>query len=164
MKIFNTAFIFVLVFSNIAFGIELKPVSINNKKPTTKDLLQIHLELVSYRHKVLSDNIANLNTPGYEAKEVSMPTTLSDLAAAGNGGYKKIAMRLTSYKHISGHANADNKFSSHKLKDPLERKKNGNTVSLAQQINKISQNQSAYDTSLKISASSNSLISTVLGK
>lgn len=164
MKILSSIFFTILLISSYACGIELRSVGPVKKKATTNDLLSSHLNLVSFRHKILSENIANLNTPGYKADEVAMPTTLEELEVGSNKGHKKIALKITSQRHMPGHYSSNSKFASHKLKDPLEIKKNGNNVSLAQQVNKVSQNQTAYDTGLKISASTNSLISTILEK
>lgn len=164
MKTITLLIFFILSISNAAWAIELKAVGVTKKKATSQDLLRSHLDLVSFRHKILSENLANLNTPGYKANEVKMPSTIEELASGNNKGQKKIALKTTSKRHMTGRYSTDSNHVSHKLKDPLEVKQNGNNVSLAQQVNKLSQNQSAYDTGLKISASTNSLISTILGK
>jgi flagellar basal-body rod protein FlgB len=42
----------------------------------TVELMQDRLNLNSLNHKVISSNLANLNTPGYVAKELSFENTL----------------------------------------------------------------------------------------
>lgn len=163
MKILISLVLTILFTASSAWGIEMKAVGSAKKKATTNDLVRSHLNLVSFRHKVLSENLANLNTPGYKANEVAMPSTVEELAA-GSKGHKRITLKTTSARHLRGNHSSDSKYTAHKLQDPLEVKQNGNNVSLAQQVNKLSQNQTAYDTGLKISASTNSLISTILGK
>ena len=54
-----------------------------SKKHTTNDLFKSYLELSSFRHKVLSQNISNVNTPGYKADEVTMPDDFDGLAGKG---------------------------------------------------------------------------------
>ena len=165
MKTLAAIFLASLLAASSASGLELKTTGgAAKKKASTDDLLRSHLELVSFRHKVLSENVANLNTPGYKANEVAIPSSVEALAAGNNAGHKKIALKTTSKRHMLGRNSSNGRFVSHKLKDPLEIKQNGNNVSLSQQINKISQNQADYNTGLKVSASNNSLISTVLGK
>ena len=157
-------YIATLLYLIIAFS----PVYANDrkdKKPaTTNELIHSYLDLASFRHKVLSQNIANLNTPGYKADEVDIPKTINGLADRQKLKRKSISLATTSSKHMVGRNHSNNKFATQKLKDPYEIKPNGNNVSLAQQITKISQNQTGYDTAIKAYSSNNSLISTVLGK
>ena len=70
----------------------------------------------------------------------------------------------TSNHHLVGSRGEEEKFSSHKLQDPYEVKKNGNNVSMQQQITKLSQNKNEYAAAVKAYSTTNSLFSTVLGK
>lgn len=140
-----------------------KPNVREAKKYRTNDLFKSYLELSAFRHKTLAQNVANVNTPGYKADEVAMPDDFNDLRGKGNVS-KKITLARTSSKHIGGNKGADKKFSSHKLKDPYEVKKNGNNVSMAQQMSKISQNKNDYNVAVKGYATLNSLYGTVVGK
>lgn len=133
------------------------------KKHRTNDLFKSYLELSSFRHKTLAQNVANVNTPGYKADEVEMPDEFNGLM--GNGvASRKISMVRTSPKHIGGSKDSSGKFSSQKLKDPYEIKKNGNNVSMAQQMSKIAQNKNDYNVAVKGYATLNSLYGTVVGK
>ena len=140
-----------------------KPDMREAKKYRTNDLFKSYLELSAFRHKTLAQNVANVNTPGYKADEVEMPDEFNDLLGKG-GTSKKVVLGRTSSKHISGSKGSDKKFSSHKLKDPYEIKKNGNNVSMAQQMSKISQNKNDYNVAVKGYATLNSLYGTVVGK
>jgi flagellar basal-body rod protein FlgB len=138
-----------------------KPLT-KSKEPTTNQLLHNYLNRLSFRHKVLSQNIANINTPGYKANEVKMPENIADLELSK--GRRRLSLINTAYKHMKGRYAETNQFEIEKLKDPFEVKPNGNNVSLNQQITKISQNQTAYDAALKTYSISTGLISTALGK
>lgn len=140
-----------------------KPDARESKRYRTNDLFKSYLELSAFRHKTLAQNVANVNTPGYKADEVDMPDDFSDLVEKGKAS-KKISLARTSSKHISGSKGSDKRFSSHKLKDPYEIKKNGNNVSMAQQMSKISQNKNDYNVAVKGYATLNSLYGTVVGK
>ena len=146
-------------FIQSSFGQNIK----QHKEPTTNKLLHNYLNLLSFRHKVLSQNVANINTPGYKADEVKMPENVSDLDTSKTK-HRKLTLRNTSFRHMKSRKTETGQFNAEKLKDPFEVKANGNNVSLNQQITKISQNQTAYDTAVKTYAASNSLLSTLLGK
>lgn len=133
------------------------------KNYPTNELLKSALELSSFRHKVLSQNMANLNTPGYKADEVDAPTQYQDLTGKGSVS-RRIRLAKTATSHLDGKQKTGGKFNSHKLKDPYEIKPNGNNVSLPQQMTKISQNQQEYGAALNSYGATNALISTVLGK
>jgi flagellar basal-body rod protein FlgB len=141
----------------------LKPEQRAAKQHQTNDLFKSYLEASAYRNKVLSQNLANVNTPGYKADEVTMPSSLNELSGSGKTTHS-VRMKVTSDKHIHGSKGKDGKFISHKLKDPDEVKKNGNNVSLRQQMTKLSQNKSDYTAAVKGYATVNSLFSSVLSK
>ncbi len=160
--------IFIVYFSCTCFAgtkghISLSKAEKKESKSTTNEMLKSYLEVSSFRNKVLSQNVANINTPGYKADEVNMPEKYEDLSSDG-GKNTRIGMKVTSYRHISGTNAPQGKLSSHKLKDPDEIKKNGNNVSMRQQMAKISQNKNDYTAAVKAYATSNSLYSSVLGK
>ncbi len=141
----------------------LKPEQKAAKQHQTKDLFKSYLEISAYRNKVLSQNLANINTPGYKADEVSMPESLDELSGEGKTTHN-VQMKVTSERHMAGSKGKDGKFTIQKLKDPDEVKKNGNNVSLRQQMTKLSQNKSDYAAAVKGYATTNSLFSSVLSK
>lgn len=135
-----------------------------NRNTNTNKLLKSYLEFSAFRHKVLSENIANINTPNYKAEDVSVPQKYEDLTSKSRST-SGISLATTNTGHISeSKRSKKSKFASHKIKDPYEIKPNGNNVSLAQQMTKVSQNQSDYNMAVKNYSTTNSLISVVLGK
>ena len=94
-----------------------KPDVREAKKHRTNDLFKSYLELSSFRHKTLAQNVANVNTPGYKANEVEMPEDFDDLIGKGRTA-RKISMARTSSKHIGGSKDSSGKFVAQKLKDP----------------------------------------------
>lgn len=141
----------------------VKPDQKQNRNYKTNDLYKSYLEYSAFRNEVLSQNIANINTPGYKADEVYIPDNFEELAG-NNGISKKVTLARTSRLHISKHKNTANKLRSQKLKDPDEVKKNGNNVSMRQQMTKLSQNKNDYTTAIKGYATINSLFSSIIGK
>lgn len=135
----------------------------DTKNHTTNDLLKSYMELTSFRHKTLSQNLANVNTPGYKADEVATPKEYGDLTGKGRAN-RKVRLAKTANHHLDGAQKSTAKFTAHKLEDPYEIKPNGNNVSLAQQMTKVSQNQQDYNAALKGYNATNALVSTALGK
>jgi flagellar basal-body rod protein FlgB len=166
-KLFFCAFCILTMICNVygANHIAMKKSdnSDDEKNTTTNDLMKSYLELTAFKHKVLSENIANINTPGYKAEDVDNPKDYSDLSEKGRSN-RVLKLARTSDNHIADTKRSSGKLSSHKLKDPYEVKPNGNNVSLAQQMTKLSQNQQDYNAAVKGYAVMNSLVSAVLGK
>lgn len=140
-----------------------KPDVRENKKYQTNDLFKSYMELSSFRHETLAKNVANINTPGYKADEVYMPDEYDDLAGKGKKS-RRVNLAKTSSGHIAGSKGGDGRFQSEKLQDPYEVKANGNNVSMAQQMGKISENRNDYNMVMKGYSTLNSLYGTVLGK
>lgn len=130
---------------------------------STNSLLKNYLERSAFRHKILAQNLSNINTPGYQAQEVEIPANLENLSSV-SAKNSKLNLNKTSAKHMGRGIETSSKFVAKKLKDPYEIKPNGNNVSLAQQMTKISQNQQDYNTALKGYSTLNNLVSTVVGK
>lgn len=164
---------YMAVIGNNAYAMDrkhpsLKEVSAEKEKRNspTNQLLKSYLEFSSFRHKILSQNIANINTPGYAAEDVALPKKYEDLATRSGAIMHDIAVTKTNNKHIGSvrKGNKRGKFFAHKIKDPYEVKPNGNNVSLPQQMTKLSQNQHDYNMAVKNYSTTNSLISAVLGR
>ena len=132
----------------------------DSSKYQIEDLLKSYLELSTFRSQVLAQNLANINTPKYKADEVKIPEDYGVLNAENTG----FRMACTSDKHMTRSRNGNKKFVSQKLQDPHEIKKNGNNVSLNQQMVKLSQNKNDYTSALKIHTTVGSLFTSVLKK
>lgn len=133
------------------------------KNYTTNELFAAYLERSAFRHKVLSENMANVNTPGYKADEVAEAQDYEDLVGDSNSS-TNFGMKRTNKLHLSSKRKSSDKITRKKLKNPYEIKPNGNNVSIAQQMTKLSQNQQDYNAVLKSYATTNAMISAVLGK
>lgn len=62
-------------------------------------ILENAISASSLRHKVISDNIANVNTPEFKRSEVDFEGFLRE---AMNPTKKKLAMTTTNEKHLTG--------------------------------------------------------------
>lgn len=161
-----TLAIMICSYGNISAALQKKqpiytPQAKEMKLATTNELLKAYLERRTFRHKVLAENIANVNTPGYKAKEVSEAQNYEDLVGDATR-VRKVRLARTNPKHMESKRSISSRIATEKLKDPYETKPNGNNVSIAQQMTKLSQNQQDYNTAVKSYATTNALISAVL--
>ena len=106
--------------------------SISNK-------LYEQLNFRAEKQKVISSNIANINTPNYKTKELVFEDEL-------NSQTNTLKMKQTNSKHISS---LDNNLSNinPKLLDVkgLQEQNDGNNVNLDSQMSEMSKNKILYD-------------------
>ena len=113
-----------------------------------KSLLFDQLSYRANKQKIISSNIANINTPGYKTKELIFQNELEKV------NKNDLKLKVTNAKHIA--------FDSLNIKqmgpllrevDGLEEQNDGNNVNLDSQMGEMSKNQmifSALQQSIKI--------------
>ena len=109
--------------------------------------LQKTLDTGSLRHKVLTSNIANIDTPTYKAFEVVMEDELKK----NNRSAGPIELVRTSSRHLSGRHSSSNPI---KIK-PVDSSGNnfradGNTVDLDRTMGKLAENTILYRSAAQI--------------
>lgn len=115
---------------------------INNLLNTsTIQILEKALDATSLRNGVISDNIANVDTPGYKRSDVSFEDELKK--AMGNDG---IQGELTDPRHIPiGQANF-NEVTSQVIRDETTSSRlDGNNVDIDNEMAKLAKNQLVYN-------------------
>jgi flagellar basal-body rod protein FlgB len=96
------------------------------------------LDWTAARQKLLASNIANLDTPGYKARDLDFQSAL--LRACGNG---ESGLHCTNERHLSGKdATPSRPFPVQESGARLD----GNTVNLAQEMARITENGFLYQT------------------
>jgi flagellar basal-body rod protein FlgB len=101
------------------------------------NLLFEQLKFRSDRQKVISSNIANLNTPDYKTKDISFQNTLENKQSEND-----LKLKTTNINHISIDNFSDNSSSiKHFEVEGLEVQNDGNNVNLDQQISQMAQNK-----------------------
>ena len=92
------------------------------------------------KQKVISSNIANINTPGYKTKDLVFEDELN------NKLNNTLKMELTSSKHISS-INSNSANVNPKLVEVkgLEQQNDGNNVNLDTQMSEMSKNKILFD-------------------
>lgn len=128
----------------------------------TNVMLESYLQIASARQGVISENIANSNTPGYQAKDIVLPSNFSDLVKA-SGTSTHLPLKMSSSSHLSGNKPVA-RFKTVLARSGTEMKPNGNNVSVVDQAKIASTNQLSYEQVLKAYEASNKLIPIALGK
>ncbi len=109
--------------------------------------LQKTLNAGSLRHKVLTSNIANIDTPNYKAFEVVM----EDALKRNNRSAGPIELVRTSSRHLTGRHSSSNPI---KIKVADSTKFNlradGNTVDLDRTMGKLAENTILYRSAAQI--------------
>jgi flagellar basal-body rod protein FlgB len=123
-----------------------------------KDKLKYH----EVRQKVLAENVANAETPGYTGRDVKA-TDFFRMAVQGEAP-APVSTVVTSPLHILATPSGDlGQFRQEKV-DGYEVTPDGNSVSLEDQMMKVSQNQMDYQVATSLYTRSLGLIKTALGK
>ena len=119
------------------------------KASNVSDLLFKQLKFRSDRQKVISSNIANINTPKYKTKDLSFDNVLNQSMA--NSG--DLQLKVTNKKHIRSfeQQNDQDRYKLYEVKG-LQEQNDGNNVNLDQQMSMMAKNNvmfSAIQSSIK---------------
>jgi flagellar basal-body rod protein FlgB len=96
------------------------------------DLLTRLLDVAALRHQVISQNLANVNTPGYRQLEVSFEDAFSRaLGKQGESGALRLVPRI-----VEGQEN------------PM--RQDGNTVDLDREIGSLNKNSVLFGTAIQL--------------
>ena len=110
-------------------------------------ILSIMSQKMSYlgqKQAVLAQNVANANTPGYKAKELTEFGTFAEAMKSASSG-----MAVTSDKHIVPASMAGANAVTKKMK-PFEILPTGNSVDLEQQMMEVSKTTVEYQADASI--------------
>ena len=133
---------------------------INIGKLSLFQIMQSKLQYDGNRQAVLAQNIANVDTPGYKARELAAPDF--NKIVANNGS---LGMAVTNSKHMAG--TSDNSGAGGniiKRKNTYELNPIGNNVVIEEELMHVAQNQADYQQTLGIYRKSLSLFNIALGK
>jgi len=101
------------------------------------NLLFEQLSFRSDRQKVISSNIANINTPKYKTKDISFQSTLENKQNEND-----LKMFVTNKNHISSINTTQKQNTIKEFEvEGLEVQNDGNNVNLDQQISQMAQNK-----------------------
>jgi flagellar basal-body rod protein FlgB len=99
------------------------------------NLIEKALNIRSYYHKVISGNIANVETPGYKEKDLDFNSELQRQITSGEKDLKGSSIQVTESGANDGLKSLD-----------------GNTVNMENQIVKLTENQLMFHTLVQVAA------------
>lgn len=103
-------------------------------------LMGAQMRYQSQRQVVLSQNIANIDTPGYKARDIEK-VNFDDLVKKQA---TRIEMRATSRAHLGSTNVFEGPYKNERLRKTFESKPEENSVSLEEQMAKINENNGQY--------------------
>jgi flagellar basal-body rod protein FlgB len=125
-------------------------------------LLRERMSWLNERQNVLSQNVANADSPGYTAHDLK-PIAFDDMLKHMNGGGNSTAMMTTDPHHIALSQGQDSDYAGGDAPD-TEASPNGNTVSLEQEMIKVSDTQAQYQAAINLYAKAMSMMRTAIGQ
>lgn len=107
------------------------------------DLLQKGLDGAMERQQTISNNLSNVNTPGYKRQDVNFKEALAREVENQKKGSR---LTTTNHKHKSGVGfSSNNKFSRQSL-DGFKYKNDGNSVDVDVEMANLAKNNIYYNT------------------
>ena len=125
-------------------------------------MLKTRMSWLNQRQDVLSQNVANADTPGYSAhdlKPIDFSDILNDATPMTQAGG---TMRTTDPRHIAIGLTPPSKFDDVETHD-VEANPNGNSVSLEQEMIKVADTQAQFQAAANLYAKAMTLMKTAIG-
>jgi flagellar basal-body rod protein FlgB len=119
-------------------------------------LLRQKMNWLSQRQDVLSQNVANADTPNYVARDLK-PVDFSQMLKDDDGAH----LLVTNARHIAISPAAQGAFEDYAA--PGEASPNGNAVSLEQEMIKVSDTQAQFQAATNLYAKAMSMMKTAIG-
>ncbi len=129
-------------------------------------LIKERLNWVGQRQQVISQNIANADTPKYRARDIKEFDFQSSLRAhapknANGGG---MTMRVTHPMHLSGGGESSASAASSAVRKPYETAPDGNSVILEEQMVKMNEAAVQHSTMVGLYRKHLTMIKSVMGR
>jgi flagellar basal-body rod protein FlgB len=121
-------------------------------------MLRERMTWLNQRQDLLSQNVANADTPRYVARDLK-PLEFDQMMGVANPG---TAMMTTNARHIAISPSRTGKFEDHETPDQ-EFSPNGNAVSLEVEMVKVSDTQAQFQAAANIYAKAMTLMKTAIG-
>lgn len=123
-------------------------------------MLKTRMSWLHQRQDVLSQNVANADTPGFVAHDLK-PLDFDDTLRSSVVN-KANSLAVTDPRHIAIQPASSNKFDDVETHD-VESNPNGNSVSLEAEMIKVSDTQAQFQAAANLYAKAMSLMKTAIG-
>jgi flagellar basal-body rod protein FlgB len=125
-------------------------------------MLRTRLEWGQERQRVLAENIANSDTPNFQARDLAQPD-FGEPGRVASPLVSSVSLLRTDEGHIPGLADAGSGFHS-KTASNYDIRPTGNAVNLEEEMMKVAANQMDYQAVSALYARSLNMFKTALGK
>lgn len=124
-------------------------------------LMQEKMRFHSARQSVLASNVANADTPGWQAHDLKTPDFKAMLAGASSA----MQMSVTNPMHMHGGGGmGKGLYKTIERKSDYEINPDDNRVNVEEEIVKVSQNQSEYQVAVNLYRKTTDMFRTALGR
>jgi flagellar basal-body rod protein FlgB len=124
-------------------------------------MLRERMTWLEARQNVLSQNVANADTPDFAARDL-VPQDFQSILRRATGNPFQVPLAATEGRHIAI-APASAEYGSRETPD-VEQGLNGNSVSLEQEMIKVSDTQAQFQAATNLYSKALSMMRTALGK
>jgi flagellar basal-body rod protein FlgB len=126
-------------------------------------MLKSRMTWLEARQNVLSQNVANADTPNYVARDLKPMDFESLLKSSAGGGNFNTGLTATDARHFRVTPSNPNGFDSHAAPD-IEANPLGNSVSLEQEMIKVSDTQAQFQAATNLYSKAIALMRTAIGR
>jgi flagellar basal-body rod protein FlgB len=121
-------------------------------------MLKTRMHWHQTRQKLLAENVSNADTPGFQPKDLKVPTFTPSGAVTGGG----IGVERTDVNHLVGTSGRSGEDSRNARR--FEVTPSGNAVSLEDEMLKVAQNQSDFQLAASLYQKSLQMLRIAAGK
>jgi flagellar basal-body rod protein FlgB len=126
-------------------------------------MLRTRMRWYQERQRLLSENIANADTPNFTPRDLA-PLSFDKKVSQAPSSVGSVALARTDPHHLAGSAAADTGGFRTDRKGGFEVRPDGNGVGLEEQMMKVAANQMDYQAATALYSRSLGLIKTALGR
>lgn len=134
------------------------------QKLTFFQVAQQRMDWLAQRQKVVSENLANANTPGYVAKDLKPVDFQKELSRSLAKETASIPATRTDPAHLTGTLPQAGPYRVETTRRPAEYTLDKNGVDVEQQMEKAAENRSQYEITSNLVMKNLSMIRTALGR
>jgi flagellar basal-body rod protein FlgB len=123
-------------------------------------MMQDKMAYLSERQGYLSQNVANIDTPGFQPKDIKAPNFAKMAYAAS----QRLQMRVTDGEHMTPSAANGGRYRSDVMRHTYDITPVENTSSVEEQMMKVAENQLDYQTVSNLYGKMTKLFKIAIGK
>ena len=139
-------------------GYPLESIALSLTGSPLVSMLKTRMHWHQTRQKLLAENVANADTPGFQPKDLRVPSFAPNGAAVATG----LAVERTSPHHLASTSGRPGEDTRHARR--FEVTPSGNAVSLEDEMLKVAQNQSDYQLAASLYQKSLQMLRTAVSR